>query len=597
MRSWIKSAAVVLAEILILIPIIMLVTRPQEGKKVNENRVYLIDESDPLGVYSETLKVKVGQMVSATKYANGESAGDNIIYDAYKELLNIEFESQFSANIGEAYSYQLGMAAISSDLPDLFFCSQNELNDLIAQDMVEDLTDAYYEYASPALRLAVEYNYTGDISMWNYGNPEEKGLKKSDLVLNTVSKDGRIYGFPFISDLFNLCPLVWIRTDWLAKYAEHNGISYNDISEVMPKDFQEYLDIVYYFSNANLHNGGKSYGVGFGFDGAGLQGISNVYGAYPETFIEGEDGKIEYGTNTDELKTAMQLYNQLYRDKCIDPGSALDGQLLKQALAAGKIGTFIGEYWSIMWGVADATMNNPNCDWLPWAIRDYDGNVITPMVPANVTDNSCYSIRKGFANPEVVIIIANHLIDRFFSDDGAWTKRMVEIRLDPKYRAVRDEVEMYSPVRLDAPNKNTRYAFDIQRAIKTGETSHLSLDCAEVYQTIKAYLDDPLGEGKPFYSLYKVFGPTGAYKELMNYAVYDYETDKNRLEVNFLRPGYTGMYTDEMLSYMGIVKDAVGMSLVNFYTGGTAFSDTDWDNFVQMVGTKGMTEILESING
>ena len=83
----------------------------------------------------------------------------------------------------------------------------------------------------------------------------------------------------------------------------------------------------------------------------------------------------------------------------------------------------------------------------------------------------------------------------------------------------------------------------------------------------------------------------------MNYAVYDYETDKNRLEVNFLRPGYSGMYTEEMLSYMGIVKDAVGMSLVNFYTGVTAFSDTDWDKFVKMVGTKGMTEILASING
>lgn len=597
MRTWIKTAAVVLAEILILIPIILLVTRQQKGNEVDSDRISLVNENDPLGVYADTLNVSVGQMVSATRYAQGESASKNVIYDAYKEIMNINFTAQFSANIGEAYSYQLGMAAISNDLPDLFFCGQNELNDLIAQDMVEDLTDVYYEYASPELRLALEYNYTGDVSMWNNGNPEAKGLTKTNLVLDTVSKDGKIYGFPFISDLFNFCPLVWIRTDWLAKYAEHKGITYTDISEVMPKDFQEYIDIVYYFSNANLHNGGKSYGVSFGFDGAGLQGISNVYGAYPETFVKGEDGKMTYGTNAPEFKEAMKMYNQLYRDGCIDPGSALDGQLLKQALAAGKIGSFIGEYWSIMWGVADATMNNPNCDWLPWAVRDYDGNVITPMVPANVTDNSCYSIRKGFSNPEVVIIIANHLIDRFFNDEGEWNKRMVEIRLDPKYRAVRDEVEMYSPVRLDAPNKNTRYAFDIQHAIKTGETDHLSLDCSEVYQTIKAYLDDPLGEGKPFYSLYKVFGPTGAYKELMNYAEYDYEKDKNLLKVNFLRPGYGGMYTEEMLSYMGIIKDAVGMSLVNLYTGEKAFTDTDWDNFVKMIGDKGMTEILQSLNG
>jgi putative aldouronate transport system substrate-binding protein len=257
-----------------------LVTRPQQGTSNNDNReIRLVDEDDPLGVYEKPLKVTVGQMVSATKYVNGEKASDNVIYDAYRELLNIDFEAQFSANIGEAYSYHLNMAAVSLELPDLFFCNQNELNDLIAQEMVEDLTDVYYKYASPALRLALEYNYTGDVSMWNNGNPEAMGLKKSTLALDTVSKDGRIYGFPFLSDLFNFCPLVWIRTDWLAKYAESKSITYGDISEVMPKDFQEYLDIVYYFSEANLHNGEKSYGVSFGFDGAGLQGISNVYGA------------------------------------------------------------------------------------------------------------------------------------------------------------------------------------------------------------------------------------------------------------------------------------------------------------------------------
>ena len=593
-KSWYKNFIVYFCALCILVPIVWMAVTNQASEPVTTNRVSLVDEEDPLGVYAETLTLEVGQMVSATKYVAGETAADNIIYDAMLDIMNIDVVSQFSANIGDAYSYQLGMAAVSNDLPDLFYCTQNELNDLIEQGMVEDLTEAYYKYASPGLRLAVEYGYTGDLSVWNDGNPI--GLERSDSVLNIVSKNGRIYGFPFLADLFNECPLIWIRTDWLAEYAKSKNIVYQDIAEVMPKNFQEYLDIVYFFSEANLFNGGKSYGVGFGFDGAGLQGISNVFNSYPEKFVKDENGQISYGTVSDNFRQAIELYNQLYRDGCIDQNSALDGQLLKQALAAGKIGSFIGEYWHIQWGVGDAVNNDPDCDWLPWAIRDFDGNVITPMVPTNVLGASCYAIRKGYGNPEAVFIIANHLVDRFYSNDGEWTKRMVEIRTDETYRAVRDEVEMYSPVRLDAPNKNTYYAFQIQEALATGDTSQLSLDAKEVYDTVKQYVDDPKGEGKPYYSLYKIFGPTGAYRELMNYADYDYETDPYMLQVHFKRPGYEGMYTDAMLNYMSVIKEYIGIELVNLYTGSDPITDEKWSNFQTQIQLKGMTEILESLN-
>lgn len=594
MKSWYKSLAVILGMIIVLSPIAALVFFGEMPGRGFTDRVELIDDDDPLSVYSQTLDVVVGQMVSATKYVQGESASDNVIYDSYKDILNINFKSQFSAMIGDAYTYQLGMSMSSNNLPDLFYCKQNELNSLIEQSMVEDLTEVYYKYASPQLRLALEYGYTGDVSVWNDGNPI--GLVRDTSPLDVVSKDGKIYGFPFLADLFNLCPMIWIRTDWLAVYAQDKGIVYDDISEVMPKDFGEYIEIVRYFSSANLNSGKKSYGVGFGFDGAGLQGISNVYGAYPEMFLKDEQGSYTYGTAADAFKDSMSLYNELYRTGCIDPYSALDGQLLIQALAAGKIGTFIGEYWHVMWGLGDTVRNNPGCDWLPWAIRDYDGNIIQPMVPTNVLDNSCYSIRKGFSNPEVVFIIANHLIDGFFSDNGEFTKRMVEIRRDPVYRSIRDEVGMYSPVRLDAPNKNTRYAFDIQLALQTGETDHMSLDCKEVYDTIKQYVDDPMGEGKSFYTLYKVFGPTGAYTELMNYAEYDYFADKNKIIVNFKRPAYQGMFTDVMLQHMGNLKDYIGIELINIYTSPTPLSDSVWNNFLYNMNQKKLPEMLKSLN-
>lgn len=595
LKNWYKNLCVIVGMLAVLTPILYLIFFGGSPGTYATERIELVDENDPLSVYSKPLRLTVGQMMTATKYVQGESPSDNVIYDAYRELLNIDIVCQFSAMVGTAYSQQLSMAVISNNLPDLFFCNQNELNDLIDQGMVEDLTDAYYKYASPGLRLAIEYNYTGDLSRWNNGNPI--GLTRTDNMLNMVSKDGRIYAFPYISDIFDYCPLIWIRTDWLAKYAESKNIVYDDISEVLPKDFNEYLDIVRYFSTANLFNGGKSYGVATGFAGSARQAVGNIYGAYPDYFIKKEDGSYEFGSLSDNFMNAMKLFNELYRTGCIDPNSMLDDDLMKQALAAGKIGSLMGEFWSCISYLADSVMNNPECDWLPWAIRDFDGNIIEPMVPTNLNNKCCYAIRKGFANPEVVFIIANHLVDRFFGGDGIWNKRMIEIRTDPKYILASQEVEMYSPVRLDAPNKNMYYAFDIQKALITGDTSEMNIDCKAQYDLIKKYVDDPRGEGAIYYGLYKVFGPTGAYKELTKYTEYDYNADKYVLKVNFKRPGYEGMYTQAMLNYMGIIEDFITNEFVDILVSPNELTKERWDRFTAGVYQRGMNKILESLKG
>lgn len=597
MGLFIKRFTPIVLSVLIVSSIVMFCLMTVGGTDEKRGGT-LVEGSAPLGKYEETIDITVGQMVSASTYISGESASNNVMYDICREVMNVNFKSVFSANIGTAYDYQLNTYILDGKVPDLFFCSKNQLSDLIEQGLVYDLTEVYEKYASPALRLAMEYSYTGDLSVWNDGNPK---IEKTPQLLDAASVNGKLYGLPFLADLFENCPLIWIRADWLKSYLTDQGVSFTDeiLTDFMPKNFSEYLDLVRYFTVGDPDRNQKNdtYGFSIGFESENLNGIANVYGAYPGYYMQDADGKYYYGTDTDGMHETINLLNELYTNGYVDKNSAFDGQTLKKALAAGKIGSFVGEYWSIMsYGLGDAYLVNQNVDWLPWAIRDYDGNVIQPLVPYNISNNSFYCVGADCLNPEVIVILANHLVDRYFSDDGEFTKKTVEARMSKKYKNVASELEMYLPLRLDAPNKNIRYAYDLQKAIETGDSSFLSLDETTYYDNIVAYLADPKGAGKTYYPYYKIFCEKGAYSELVNYAVYDYERDKNDLKVNFVRPAFYKMNTSEMAKYNSIVSDFEEQELIFMYTQGTPVSAADWENFSKLLNGKGVREILGGLN-
>lgn len=600
MLNLVRRITPIFLSVLILLSSLMFILFALKDNSIVSEQGVLVEDSLPLGKYEKPFKLTVGQMVSATKYVDGESASHNVMYDIVKEVTNIDLQSVFSATIGTAYDYQLNTYILEGNVPDLFFCSINQLSDLIDQGMVADLTEAYEKYASPGLRLALEYNYTGDLNVWNNGDPS---IPKNTAVLDACTYDGKLYGIPFLSDLFVSCPLIWIRADWLKTYLTRNDIPFteNNLSSFLPKNFQEYLDLVDFFSHNDPDNNGiadDTFGCSIGYNVKNLQGIANVYGAYPGYYMKDDNGEFYYGSDTDEFLDVIQLFNGLYNDGSIDKNSAVDGQALKTALASGKIGSFVGEFWSIMsYSLNDAYFVNQNVDWLPWAIRDFDGEVIEPLVPYNITDNGFYCMGYQTLNPEAVIILANHIISSYFGNGEEFTQKFVETYSSEKYSSVADQLMMYLPVRLDAPNKNIRYAFDCQKAIEENDPSFLTLDETLYYNNIKAFLADPNGKGKVYYPYYKIFAKGGAYDELCKYTDYNYEIDKNHLEVKFKRPAFSGLNTPEMAQYNSIVNDYEYQELVWFYCQPVPLTVDDWANFRNQLKVKGVTKILEGLNG
>lgn len=592
----------------------------------------LVADSLPLGRYEEPLTLTVGQMVSENNYVAGESASDNVMYDLCKEIMNIDLVSLFSGTVGEAYNTQLNNYMLGGTVPDLFFCSQNQLRTLVNNNMVQDLTEAYERYASPELRLAMEYAYTGDVSLWNDGNPV---LQKKDEVLQAATIDGKLYGLPFLGDLFNDCPLVWIRGDWLTKYARAQRIKYDkekvaqgNYEELLPKSFNDYLKLVYWFTYGDPDGNemDDTFGFSMGFTTQNLNSIANLFDAYPGYYYLNDEGKYEYGTTDEGMFDTMRLLSGLYSSGCIETASATNGNLLKSTLAMGRIGTFIGAYWSVMsYGLNDAYATDKSVDWVPWAIRGlspeedyttyaaeaknpdtglydtyraYETEVIEPMVPYNVSNNSFYCIGKDCVNPEALIIMANHVVDRYFTrgegeEVGEYTKRFKEIASSEKYAKV--QVEMYMPFRMDAPNKNIRYAYDVQYVLDGGDPSILTVDEWNYYLFTKAFLEDPKGKGANYYAYYKIFYKYGAYVALTDYVDYDYEKDKNMLTVNFKFPDYYFVNTPLMDKYNGALQDFEEVELVNMLTGGV--DRQKWDSFAERLRGKGVTAILQELNG
>ena len=112
--------------------------------------------------------------------------------------------------------------------------------------------------------------------------------------------------------------LVWIRQDWLDKL----GIKLDpDGNHAITLDELESTAKAFIDKDA----GGKGNTKGLAFtpwlsaDNHGgtaytANPIMNAFGAYPKVYLPTDSGKIEYGSNTKEMKEALGYLNKLYKE-------------------------------------------------------------------------------------------------------------------------------------------------------------------------------------------------------------------------------------------------------------------------------------------
>ena len=382
----------------------------------------------PFGAYPETIEYTLGKMTSVnnSNMPENDTYTDNAYTRYIKSVINVQNVDAFEANDSQ-YDTNVSMAISMGNLPDIMVVSsQDEVEQLVGAGLIEDLTESYNNCISDRIRKMYE----------SYG----------DSLKDMVTYDGKIMALPEtnITDGPNL---VWLRKDWMDKLG---------LSE--PHTIDDVVNIVKHFISEDPGNNGEdasgkpnTVGLAVDTDVTGECGYSSeflldiifaCFGAYPKQWIMNDDGKIVYGSVTDEAKEALSYINSLYNQGVIDNDFLLRTSTnICELIENGLCGSFFGPWWAPNNPLANAVSRNPDANWQPYLIAtDSDGTT------SYHSQNPCYKyvvVRKGYEHPEIAAKMISVMFDkvRFDCTDSEEFKNYYQLNVEPTARPLSINVD------------------------------------------------------------------------------------------------------------------------------------------------------------
>ena len=165
-----------------------------DSKKLEEQ--YEVASTTPFGKYPEEVIYTLGKMTSTnnSNLPKGDTYEDNAYTRYLKEMLNIQNIDAFEEDAVTYYDI-VDMAIAERNLPDVMLVQGlNNLQTLVENDMIEDLTDVYKNCASERIK---------DI----YSSYDES-------VLGNVTFDGKLMALPE-TNILDGPQMLWMRKDWI----------------------------------------------------------------------------------------------------------------------------------------------------------------------------------------------------------------------------------------------------------------------------------------------------------------------------------------------------------------------------------------------
>lgn len=343
--------------------------------------------------YDETLTMTISRRITVEgeqrlREHDGWSYEDNAVINWYAERLNIKFIDKFEAKDGEDYYRQVSLAMASEELPDVMqVYGRDVLNELVENDMIEDLTDVYRDYASNAIRDVYD----------SYG---EAGLGPAMI-------DGRLMAIPGVLYGTQNSSLIWIRQDWLDKL----GITIDeDGDKIISRGELEM--VAREFVDKDPGGTGNPVGIANSTYVAGdtNRAIFSSFHSYPEKWLRAEDGTVYNGSTAPETKEALAYMHELYKEGLLDPQFGTRTYDDTVALAGnGQLGIFI-DIWAVG---ANIFMNafelgDKDVSLSCFVLGDENGEANAPL---SDTLNGYIVVRKGYEHPEAVMKIVNLIKD------------------------------------------------------------------------------------------------------------------------------------------------------------------------------------------
>lgn len=368
-------------------------------------------ETTPYGKYPEEVTYTLGQMSTTTNsnLPEGDSYEDNAYTRYLKNFLNIQNESVYIEQ-QDRYDEYINVIVKDRDLPDVLVLSNREiLMELVENDLVEDLTEAYENCTTPRIKEMFD----------SYG--EE--------LLKAGTFEGRLLAIPETVIDHGPC-LMWLRKDWMEKL---------ELSE--PENLEEAIEIVDAFvkNKMGAEEGAEAIGlvcdtslVGTTSTNFSVDPIFDSFGASPQRWLE-KDGEILYGSLTEETRSAIAFLRELYEREILDQDFVLRAQNnIRDLVIEGKCGAFFGLWWAPSNPLLEAMDADEEADWKPY----YFGIGRPENTYEAFRDNKYVVVRKGYEHPEIVMKIISVLFDhtRYDADDADEVNGYFALNVEPSAR-------------------------------------------------------------------------------------------------------------------------------------------------------------------
>lgn len=337
------------------------------------------DKWDPYSPYNETIVMTKGVTVAAQgSFKEGENFENNVFTRYLKNTMNIETKVLWEVDAA-LYDQKIALSIAIQEIPDIMVVDRIIYKQLLDNDLIWDMTEAYEKCISPFLKEQYD----------SYG----------ERLFKEVEVDGKLMGIPGTS-LGNCHNVLWIRKDWLDK-----------LGMDAPTTLDEVIDTARAFKKLNYNGQNNTVGLTTTSDiyGGynswwGLDTIFSYYGAYPGVWLE-RDGKAVYGSILPEVKTALAKLRDLYAEGILDREFAIRNEAdRQQLLGSGRLGMYFSVWWPSN-GVPDSTINDKNAEWIAVsAPADANGKL---KVPQNDPVQHIMVVSKKFKHPEAAIKALN----------------------------------------------------------------------------------------------------------------------------------------------------------------------------------------------
>lgn len=420
------------------------VSTPGDAKPSEENAI------DPFGKYPEPITMTIGKGVPADDKTlpEGDTVENNQFTRYFEDKLNIQFKAAWVTAAGDPYNQKLALAISSNDLPDAMVVTEKELKMMVKAGQLEDLTEAYEQYASPRLK-----------DMYNATNGK---------AFQSATFDGKLMALPNLNVDEDPITLLWVRQDWLDKLGLQPPQTVDDL-EAIAKAFIE--------NDPDDNGKADTFGL-LGDPLNSFQPLYSAYQAFPGMWTKDKDGKVGYGTTAPEMKEALTKLSDWYEKGLLDKEFAIRKDT-GEIITNGSAGLFMFANWAMPWGLYESIKNNPNAEWKAYALPlDRNGQYNATLGPVS---SQYFVVKKGYKNPEALVKYLN-LYSNIENDAEAMQKLINGVNA------------VYFPLRATFvyPQIVTRRLASVKKALDGQiKPEDLELDARDVYEKVVADQANP----------------------------------------------------------------------------------------------------------